>query len=105
MNSRCHAIDSVPDPEGQLASYVRREAALEGLGKMNLVFSQAIQRREIRVEKVSDQISRVPIGLLYSRLALDSTPVSDEDLVAIVDEAVLPLIAAMDTKERGKKPE
>ena len=92
MSRRCRGAAAVPDPDGQLAAYVRRQAAAEGFGKMDLALHQATQRGEIGTQAVSDLIARLPVDLLYSALSLGARPVSDQLITEIVDNAFLPLI-------------
>src|SRR5215472_16899601 len=41
MNRRCGAAQTVPDPGGELAAYLRRQAAAEAFEQMNLVLHRA----------------------------------------------------------------
>jgi hypothetical protein len=94
MSRRCRGAAAVPDPDpdGQLAAYVRRQVAAEGFDKMDLALHQATQRGEIGTQAVSDLIARLPVDLLYSTLSLGARPVSDQLITEIVDNAFLPLI-------------
>jgi AcrR family transcriptional regulator len=93
MSGRCRGAAVVPDPDGQLAAYVRRQAAAAGFEQMDLALRHATQRGEIDTQTVSDRIARLPIDLLYSALSLGAKPVSDQLIAEIVDNVFLPLIA------------
>jgi hypothetical protein len=93
MNRRCRAAKIVPDPGGELAAYLRRQAATEGFEQMNLILRQAHQRGEIDAASLRTQVARLPVNVLHSELCLGTTPVTDRLITEIVDEVFLPLAA------------
>lgn len=93
MNCRCCAAPAVPDPGGELATYLRRQAAADGFGQMNLVLRRAHQRGETSTACLSAQVARLPVNVLHSELCLGAAPVSDRHITDIVDELFLPLAA------------
>jgi len=93
MNHRCRAAKIVPDPGGELAAYLLRQAAAEGFDQMSLALSRACQRGEIDAVSLSTQIARMPVNVLHSELCLGTTPVTDRLITEIVDEVFLPLTA------------
>jgi AcrR family transcriptional regulator len=93
MNHRCRAAKNVPDPGGELAAYLLREAAAEGFEQMSLALSWACQRGETDAASLSTQIARMPVNVLHSELCLGTTPATDRLITEIVDEVFLPLTA------------
>ena len=93
VNRRSHAAQTVPDPGGELAAYLRRRAAVEGFEQMDLVLSRARQRGQASAAPVSTQVARLPVSVLHSELCLDTAPVPDQAITKIVDELFLPLAA------------
>ncbi|MGO9955077.1 MAG: TetR/AcrR family transcriptional regulator [Solirubrobacteraceae bacterium] len=91
MLHRCQAIAIIPDPNGELAAYVRRQAAAKALNQMEHAFSQAACRGELPNEALSPMVSRLPVDVLYSELALASD-VSQQQVVDIIDHLLLPLV-------------
>jgi hypothetical protein len=70
MNHRCRAATTVPDPGGELAAYLLRQAAAEGFEQVSLALSRACQHGETGAASLSTQIARVPVNVLHSELAL-----------------------------------
>ena len=93
MNRRCRAAQTVPDPGGELAAYLRRQAAAEGFEQMNLILHRAHQRGETTAARLSAQVARLPVNVLHSELCLGTAPVPDRHITEIVDELFLPLAA------------
>jgi len=93
MNRRCRAAKIIPDPGGELAAYLRRQAAAEGFEQMSLILRRARQRGETGAGSLSTQIARLPVNVLHSELCLGTTPVPDQLITEIVDEVFLPLAA------------
>ena len=91
MDHRCRAVSVVPDPSGELAAYVRRQAATEGFDQMERVLRRAVHRGDIDGDVMSARITRLPIDVLYSELCLGDRPVSDRLVTEIVDDVFLPL--------------
>ncbi len=59
---------------------------------MQTIIQQAIERGEIKEEKVSERIARLPIDLIRHELLNTYEPVADKTIVEIVDNIFLPLI-------------
>ena len=93
MNRRCRAAQTVPDPGGEFAAYLRRQAATEGFEQMNLILHRAYQRGETGTVPPSTQVARLPVNVLHSELCLGTAPVPDRLITEIVDELFLPLAA------------
>jgi AcrR family transcriptional regulator len=93
MNRRCRAARTVPDPGGELATYLRRQAAAEGFEQMNLILRRAHQRGETGTAPPGAQVARLPVNVLHSELCLGTAPVPDRFITEIVDELFLPLAA------------
>ena len=91
VNRRCSAAQAVPDPGGELTAYLRRSAAAEGFEQMDHVLRRARQRGETGASRVSTQVARLPVNVLYSELCLSTVPVPDQRITEIVDELFLPL--------------
>ena len=93
MNRRCRAAQTAPDPGGEFAAYLRRQAATEGFEQMDLILHRAHQRGETGTAPPSAQVARLPVSVLHSELCLGSAPVPDRFITEIVDELFLPLAA------------
>jgi AcrR family transcriptional regulator len=93
MNRRCGAAHSVPDPGGELAAYLRRQAAAEAFEQMNLVLRRAHPRGESGTAPPSPLVARLPVNVLHSELCLGTAAVPDQHITEIVDELFLPLAA------------
>jgi AcrR family transcriptional regulator len=91
VTRRALAARSVPDPGGDLAAYLRRQAIADGLAQLSGVLRRAGQRGEIDVDSLSPRVARLPIDLLHAELSLHGAPVSPGALAEIVDDIVLPL--------------
>lgn len=87
---RCHAAPLIPDPDGQLANYLRRHAIADGLDQMTIVLDRALQRADIK-QPLRPATARLPINVLHSELSLTPTPVTDNLIAEIVDQLFLPL--------------
>ncbi|HEX3957909.1 MAG TPA: hypothetical protein VHZ03_14925 [Trebonia sp.] len=48
MRQRCQAIRVIPDPKGEMAAYIRRQAAAEGFDQMERAFSRAAHRGDTK---------------------------------------------------------
>ncbi len=59
---------------------------------MQTIIQHAIERGEIKEEKVSERIARLPVDLIRHELLTTYEPVSDNTIVEIVDDIFLPLI-------------
>jgi AcrR family transcriptional regulator len=91
MRHRCQAIAVIPDPKGELAAYVRRQAAADAFDQMERALSQAARRGDLVNEVLPPMVSRLPVDVLYSELTLVGD-VNREQVVQIVDHLLLPLI-------------
>ncbi|MCW2929141.1 MAG: TetR family transcriptional regulator, partial [Actinomycetia bacterium] len=89
MRQRCQAIRVIPDPKGELAAYVRRQAAAEGFGQMERALGRAARRGATKGDVTVPLITRLPVDVLYSELAL-AREVTREQVVDIVDRLLLP---------------
>jgi AcrR family transcriptional regulator len=85
------AAQLVPDPGGELAGYLLREAVADGLEQIQVVVDRAVQRGELQGSPPQSTI-RLPINVLHSELRLDATRVSDELIQEIVDGLFLALV-------------
>ncbi|HEV2372942.1 MAG TPA: TetR/AcrR family transcriptional regulator [Streptosporangiaceae bacterium] len=92
MNRRCGAAQTVPDPGGELAAYLRLQAVAEGFDHMALALGRAEQRGEIAAGGLSPLAARLPVNVLHSELCLSATPVGDQLITEIVDGVFLPLV-------------
>jgi AcrR family transcriptional regulator len=59
---------------------------------MPTILNRAIERGEIRHEKITPRITRLPVDLVRHELLITSEPVSQTTIEEIVDEIFLPLI-------------
>lgn len=59
---------------------------------MQVILKRAIERGEIKEEKVSERISKLPIDLIRHELLTTYEPVTEQTIVEIVDDIFLPLI-------------
>jgi AcrR family transcriptional regulator len=91
MRRRCHAVSVVPDPSGELAAYVRHQAAAEAFEQMQRALSQAADSGEVGEHPVTRLITRLPVDMLFSELALGSQ-VNARQVADIVDSLFLPLL-------------
>lgn len=91
MRHRCQATAIVPDPNGELATYVRRQAAAEAFDQMELTLSRAAQRGDLPGDALPPMVTRLPVDVLYSELAL-TRDVDRPRVVDIIDHLLLPLI-------------
>lgn len=87
---RCHAARLVPDPDGQLASHLRRHAIANGLDQMTTVLDRAHKRGEIK-RPPPHATARLPINVLHSELCIAATPITSTLITEIVDQLFLPL--------------
>jgi AcrR family transcriptional regulator len=92
VTRRALAARSVPDPGGELAAHLRRQAVANGLVQLSVVLRRAGQLGEIDADALSPRVARLPIDLLHAELSLHGTPVSPGVLAEIVDDVVLPLL-------------
>lgn len=93
MLHRCQAIVVIPDPKGELAAYVRRQAAAEAFDQMDRTLGRAARRGELRNKALPPMVTRLPVDVLYSELALGRN-VRRQDVVDIIDHLLLPLVHA-----------
>ncbi|MEC0235687.1 TetR-like C-terminal domain-containing protein [Paenibacillus kribbensis] len=56
------------------------------------VLNRAVERGEIRQEKITPRITRLPADLVRNEVLMTYEPVSQDTVVEIVDEIFLPLI-------------
>lgn len=89
MRHRCEAIRIVPDETGELAAYVRDQAAHEAIIQMEHLLHEAVRRGEIIT--VTPLISRLPVDVLYGELALVGEA-QERLVVSIVDDLLLPIL-------------
>lgn len=59
---------------------------------MTVILNRAIERGEIRPEKVTPRITRLPVDLVRHELLITLEPVSMKTIEEIVDEIFLPLL-------------
>jgi len=59
---------------------------------MTVILDRAIERGEIRPEKVTPRITRLPVDLVRHELLITLEPVSMKTIEEIVDEIFLPLL-------------
>ncbi|WP_025716447.1 TetR-like C-terminal domain-containing protein [Paenibacillus sp. 1-18] len=59
---------------------------------MPIVLNRAVERGEIRQEKITPRITRLPADLVRHEVLMTYEPVSQDTIVEIVDEIFLPLI-------------
>ncbi|HUB71048.1 MAG TPA: helix-turn-helix domain-containing protein [Acidimicrobiales bacterium] len=90
MLHRCQAIAVIPDPKGELAAYVRRQAATEAFDQMERAFSRAAQRGDFPNGALHPMVLRLPVDVLYSELAL-ANGASRRQVADIVDHLLVPL--------------
>ncbi|MFF2371191.1 TetR/AcrR family transcriptional regulator [Agromyces sp. NPDC058110] len=57
------------------------------------VYRRAVDRRELDADRLTPRIEAVPFDLFRMQLFMTLRPLADEDLVSIVDEVFLPLVA------------
>lgn len=93
MLHRCQAIVVIPDPKGELAAYVRREAAADAFEQMDRTLGRAARRGELRNEALPPMVTRLPVDVLYSELALGRN-VRRHQVIDIIDHLLLPLVHA-----------
>jgi AcrR family transcriptional regulator len=91
MRHRCQAIAVIPDPQGELAGYVRRQAAAEAFGQMERALSRAARRGDLQRKALPPMVTRLPVGVLYSELAL-AGDVGPQQVADIIDHLLLPLL-------------
>jgi AcrR family transcriptional regulator len=90
MLHRCQAIAIIPDPKGELAAYVRRQAAAQAFDEMERAFSRAAQRGDFPSGAPHPMVLRLPVDVLYSELALGNGA-SRRQVSDIVDHLLVPL--------------
>lgn len=74
-----------------------RDSVTEGQSSaMTAIVTRAIDRGEIQEHHVTERIVRLPVDLLRLELLMTSAPVTDDDIIEIVDTVFLPLL------ERGR---
>jgi AcrR family transcriptional regulator len=93
--NRGQAAEVIPDPGGELSSYLRHHAVTDGLSQMPVVLDRAVQRGEIHHLPPSST-ARLPINVLHSELCIGSTPITHQLITEIVDRLFLPLANARD---------
>ncbi|GGH76392.1 AcrR family transcriptional regulator [Pullulanibacillus pueri] len=59
---------------------------------MSTILNRAVERGEIRHEKVTARITRLPVDLVRHEVLITYEPVSQDTIAEIVDEIFLPLI-------------
>ncbi|MDY0395607.1 TetR/AcrR family transcriptional regulator [Virgibacillus halophilus] len=59
---------------------------------MQTILKRAAERGEIKVEKVTDRITKLPVDLIRHELLTTYEPVTEKTIVEIVDDIFLPLI-------------
>lgn len=92
MRHRCQATAAViPDPHGELATYVRRQAAGDAFDQMERVLNRAAQRGDLPDEAPPPMVTRLPVDVLYSELSL-ARNVGQRQVIDIVDHLLLPLL-------------
>lgn len=90
MLHRCQAIEVIPDPNGELAAYVRRQAAAQAFDQMERAFSRAARRGDFPNGALHPMVLRLPVDVLYSELAL-ANGASRQQVADIVDHLLVPL--------------
>lgn len=73
-------------------AFLRESAGLGRPAVMDLLIERAVDRGEIARGSVSGRVARLPIDLLRLELLMRAAPVSESDLVEIVDEVFMPLV-------------
>jgi AcrR family transcriptional regulator len=91
MRHRCQATAAIPDPKGELAAYVRRQAAAEAFDQMERTLSRAARRGDLPKQALPPMVTRLPVDVLYSELAL-AGDVGRYQVVDIIDQLLLPLL-------------
>jgi AcrR family transcriptional regulator len=91
MRHRCQATAAIPDPKGELAAYVRRQAAAEAFDQMERTLSRAARRGDLPKQALPPMVTRLPVDVLYSELAL-AGDVGRHQVVDIIDQLLLPLL-------------
>lgn len=59
---------------------------------MQTILKRAVERGEIKEEKISERIARLPIDLIRHELLITYEPVTEKTITEIVDDIFLPLI-------------
>ncbi len=59
---------------------------------MQVILKRAVERGEIKEEKISERITRLPIELVRHEFLTTYEPVTEKTIAEIVDEIFLPLI-------------
>ncbi len=59
---------------------------------MQTILNRAVERGEVRREKITLRISRLPVDLVRHEVLITYEPVSQDTIAEIVDEIFLPLI-------------
>ena len=74
MLHRCQAIAIIPDPKGELAAYVRRQAAGEAFDQMERAFSRAAQRGDFPVDHLLVPLTQSRCAALPANSSVSSLP-------------------------------
>lgn len=78
---------------GRTFADVRRQAFGDRAGgTMSVILDRAVARGEADPARLSPRVRTVAVDLYRHDLLMTATPLSDEELVAIVDEVFLPLV-------------
>ena len=73
---------------------LRERAVADARSEMALILERAIERGEIRPERLSPRIATLPVDLVRHDLIMTQAPVPDATLVEIVDRIFLPLVTS-----------
>ncbi|MFC9550052.1 TetR/AcrR family transcriptional regulator [Rhodococcus sp. NPDC056960] len=89
---RAVKCEAVTDPE--LASAIDERFQAPGRAGLLALLRRGVDRGEVRPEAVTPLVAGVLPALLAHRILLQREPVSERDLVDIIDTVIIPLVAA-----------
>jgi AcrR family transcriptional regulator len=78
--------------DAELFAYLQTQVLQVGADTMLTILRRAAARAEVRLDAITQRMATLPVDLLRHELLVTCAPVSDADIVEIVDGIFLPLI-------------
>jgi AcrR family transcriptional regulator len=87
----------------ELAEHVRSHVLSEKRAVIGRLVERAVRRKELPAHADHELASEIASALVFTRILVTGQPLGDDEIVRIVDAALMPVLTRDSRKGRGKK--